>query len=100
MIAKAICKVAAFEAPSTVHFSENMAISHLDLSDAGKNILFIYSRKFQLQMLTTNIAGLGVEHVPALNQLLTCVFPLRSVAMANNPLVGKKALIELSEAFR
>ena len=44
-------------------------------------------------------AALGPEHCEALSVLLKCVFPLRAVSLANNPLLGKKALVELADAL-
>jgi hypothetical protein len=77
MVARAIVRASTFTAPQNVNFTENMGISSIDLSNAS----------------------LGGEHVEALVTLLGCSFPLRELLFANNPGLGKKALVDLSEAL-
>jgi Ran GTPase-activating protein (RanGAP) involved in mRNA processing and transport len=77
LVARAVVRASTFGAPQGVNFSENMAITTIDLSGAG----------------------LGTEHVEALTVLLGCSFPLRELLLAANAGLGKKALVEITEAL-
>lgn len=77
LVARAVVRASTFGAPQGVNFTENMAISTIDLSNAE----------------------LGAEHVDALVTLLNCSFPLRELVFANNTGLGKRALVDLTDAL-